>query len=81
MRKIILLSLIALLASCQDVKETNSSVKNIQLDINIDQELRLSEIADSVEVILLEQTDESDIARVERIIPYKNKYYVMKRTL
>ena len=77
MRKIILLSLIALLASCQDVKETNSSVKNIQLDINIDQELRLSEIADSVEVILLEQTDESDIARVERIIPYKNKYYVM----
>jgi len=77
MKKIIFISLIATLASCQEVKETNSSVKDILLDININQELRLSEIADSVEVIPLEQTDESNIAMVERIISYKNKYYVM----
>lgn len=54
-----------------------SSVENILLDLNTEQQLRLSEIADTVEVILLEQTDESDIARVERIIPYKDKYYIM----
>ena len=77
MKKIILLSLVVSFVSCQNVKETNSSVKNILLDMDTKKELRLSEIADTVEVILLEQTDESDIARVERILPYKEKYYVM----
>ena len=56
MRKIILLLLLIPLVSCQDVEKTNSSVKNVLLDINMDGELRLSEIADTVEVILLEQT-------------------------
>ena len=77
MRKVILLLLLIPLVSCQDVEKTNSSVKNVLLDINMDGELRLSEIADTVEVILLEQTDDSDIALVERFIPYKDRYYVM----
>ena len=77
MKKIILFSLVVSLISCQSVEETKSSVKNVLLDIDWRKELRLSEIADNVEVILLEQTDESNIARVERIIPYKDKYYVM----
>ena len=77
MRKIILLLLLIPLVSCQDVEKTNSSVKNVLLDIKMDGELRLSEIADTVEVILLEQTYDSDIALVERFIPYKDRYYVM----
>ncbi|MBQ2856062.1 MAG: 6-bladed beta-propeller [Bacteroidaceae bacterium] len=77
MKKFLLLSLIVSFTSCQDVKEINSSVKDILLDINTNQELRLSEIAETVEVIFLEQTDDSDIAMVERFIPYKDMYYVM----
>ena len=77
MRKIILLSLIVSFVSCQDMKEVDFSVENIQLNIGTGQELRLSDIADEVEVILLEQTNESNIGRVERILPYKDKYYVM----
>ena len=77
MKNNILLLLIISFISCQDVRETDLVVKNILLDINVNQELRLSEIADTVEIILLEQTDESDVARVERILPYKEKYYVL----
>lgn len=77
MKNNMLLLLIISFISCHDVKENNLSVKDILLDININQELRLSEIADTVEVILLEQTDESNVGRVERFIPYKDKYYVM----
>ena len=77
MRKELLLLLIVFFVSCQDSKEPNLQVKNVLLDINIEQELRLSEIADTVEVVLLEQTDDSNIALVERIIPYKDRYYVM----
>ena len=77
MKKIIWLLLIVSFVSCQDVKETNSSVENILLNINIEQELRLSEIADTVEIIFLEQTDDSDITQVKRILPYKDRYYVM----
>lgn len=69
--------MVGLCVSCQSVKETEPSVKNVLLDIDLGQELRLSEIADTVEVILLEQTDDSDIAMVERFIPYKDRYYVM----
>ena len=77
MKNNILLLLIISFISCQDVRETDLVVKDILLDINVNQELRLSEIADTVEIILLEQTDESDVARVERILPYKEKYYVL----
>ena len=77
MRKIIFLSLIVSFVSCQDVRDADLSVENVPLNIGTNQELRLSEIADEVEVILLEQTDESNIGRVERILPYKDKYYVM----
>lgn len=77
MKKIQLLLFIVCFASCKDVEESNSLVKDILLDINTNQELRLSEIADTVEVICLEQTDESNIGRIERIIPYKDMYYVM----
>lgn len=73
----ILLSLFVSFVSCQDVKEANSPVEEIHLNINTTQELRLSEIADTIEVIVLEQTDESNVGRVERLLPYKDKYYVM----
>lgn len=77
MKKELFLSLIVFLISCQESKDPSFQVKSILLDINAGQELRLSEIADTVEVIFLEQTDDSDIAYVERIIPYKDRYYVM----
>ena len=72
-----LLSFIIIGVSCQSVEKTDSFVKNIVLDLNTSQELRLSEIADTVEIIPLEQTYNSDIAQVERFIPYKEHYYVL----
>ena len=77
MKKLLFGLWIVLFVSCQDVQETDSLVKNIVLDLNTDQELRLSEITDTVEFIPLEQTYDSDIAQVERFIPYKGHYYVL----
>ena len=77
MKNVILLLWVVVLGSCQSAKDVDSSVKKVLLDINADQELRLSEIADTVEVIPLEQTYDSDIALVERIIPYKGHYYIL----
>ena len=77
MKNLILLLWVVVLGSCQSAKDVDSSVKKVLLDINADQELRLSEIADTVEVIPLEQTYDSDIALVERIIPYKGHYYIL----
>lgn len=82
MKKLCLMLVVALLASCQHrTDEKSLPVKNVLLDINTGQTIRLSEVADSVEVIFLEQTDDSDIARVERIIPYKGKYYMLNTIL
>ncbi|MBP3663926.1 MAG: 6-bladed beta-propeller, partial [Tyzzerella sp.] len=77
MRNLFLFLLFTSLVSCQSKKEVDSSVRNIVLDLNTEQDLRLSEIADTVEVIPLEQTYDSDIAQVERFIPYKEHYYVL----
>lgn len=77
MRNLFLFLLFTSLVSCQSKKEVDSLVRNIVLDLNTEQDLRLSEIADTVEVIPLEQTYGSDIAQVERFIPYKEHYYVL----
>ena len=77
MRKLFLSLLVVPFFSCLGTKESGSSVKNIVLDLNTNQELRLSEIADTVEMIPLEQVYDSDIAQVERIIPYKGHYYIL----
>lgn len=77
MRKLFLSLLVVPFFSCMGTKESGSSVKNIVLDLNTNQELRLSEIADTVEMIPLEQVYDSDIAQVERIIPYKGHYYIL----
>lgn len=77
MRKVVFLLLTLFMVSCQHVEKGDKSVKKILLDIKSGDELRLSEFVDSIEVILLEQTDESDIAHVERIIPFDGKYYIM----
>ena len=77
MRNLFLFLLFTSLVSCQSKKEVGSSVRNIVLDLNTEQDLRLSEIADTVEVIPLEQTYDSNIAQVERFIPYKEYYYVL----
>ena len=61
--------------SCQSGKQSGSPVQNVVLDLNLDQKLFLSEIADSIEIIPLEQTDESDIRLVWRLVPYKDRYY------
>ena len=61
--------------SCQSGKQSGSPVQNVVLDLNLDQKLFLSEIADSIEIIPLEQTDESDIRLVYRMVAYKDRYY------
>ena len=72
-----LFTLLALLcfSSCQS-KPSGTPVQNVVLDLDLDQKLFLSEIADSIEVISLEHTNESDISLVWRIIPYKDRYYI-----
>lgn len=77
MRNLFLSLLVISFFSCQNAKDSGLSVKNIVLDLNTSQELRLSEIADTVEMIPLEQVYDSDIAQVERIIPYKGHYYIL----
>lgn len=79
MKKYLVLFLLAsLLFGCGEKQETGTPVQTITLDLHVDQQLLLSEIADSIEVISLEQTDESDIAHVNRIIPYKDYYYIFQ---
>ena len=62
--------------SCQSNEPSGTPVQNVVLDLDLDQKLFLSEIADSIEVISLEHTNESDISLVWRIIPYKDRYYI-----
>ena len=72
-----LFTLLALLcfSSCQSNEPSGTPVQNVVLDLDLDQKLFLSEIADSIEIIPLEQTDESDIRLVWRLVTYKNRYY------
>ena len=74
-----LFTLLALLcfSSCQSNEPSGTPVQNVVLDLDLDQKLFLSEIADSIEVIPLEHTDESSIKLVWRVIPYKGRYYIM----
>ena len=48
-----------------------------RISVVLDKKLFLSEIADSIDIIPLEQTNESDIGLVWRVIPYKDKFYMM----
>ena len=72
-----LFTLLALLcfSSCQSNEPSGTPVQNVVLDLDLDQKLFLSEIADSIEIIPLEQTDESDIRLVWRLVTYKDRYY------
>ena len=72
-------TLLALLcfSSCQSNEPSGTPVQNVVLDLDLDQKLFLSEIADSIEIIPLEQTDGSDIGEVWRIIPYKGRFYIL----
>ena len=77
MRNILCLFVLISFLSCQK-QETGTPVQTITLDLHVDQQLLLSEIADSIEIISLEQTDESDIAHINRIISYKDYYYIFQ---
>ena len=77
MRNILCLFVLISFLSCQK-QEIGTPVQTITLDLHVDQQLLLSEIADSIEIISLEQTDESDIAHINRIIPYKDHYYIFQ---
>lgn len=72
-----LFTLLALVcfSSCQSYESSGTPVQNVVLDLDLDQKLFLSEIADSIEIIPLEQTDESDIRLVWRLVTYKDRYY------
>lgn len=63
--------------SCQNRSLSGTPVQNVVLDLDLDQKLFLSEIADSIEIIPLEQTDESDIRLVWRLVSYKDRYYFL----
>ena len=73
-------TLLALLcfSSCQSNEPSGTPVQNVVLDLDLDQKLFLSEIADSIEIIPLEHTDESDIRLVWRLVTYKNSIYLWK---
>ena len=75
--KILFFIVLSAFVSCHSNKQSGTSVQNIILNLNLDQKLFLSEIADSIEIIPLEQTDESDISLVWRIVPHKDRYYML----
>ena len=77
MKKLNLVLLICLFASCSNKQDFLSPVENIVLNLDLKDELKLSDIADSIEVIPFEQTEYSDIAQIRRIIPYKDRYYLL----
>lgn len=77
MRKFGIYILLVLFSSCHQVNDSNGNIEKIFLDVSASGDIKLSEITDTVEIIPLEQTDESDIARIERIIPYKDKYFLL----
>ena len=72
-------TLLALLcfSSCQSNEPSGTPVQNVVLDLDLDQKLFLSEIADSIEIIPLEQTDDSNIGDICRIIFHKDRFYMM----
>ena len=72
-----LFTLLALLcfSSCQSNEPSGTPVQNVVLDLDLDQKLFLSEFADSIEIVPLEQTGESDIRLVWRLVTYKDRYY------
>ena len=74
---VLVLFFLVLLVSCQNGEQSGPPVQNVVLDLALDQKLFLSEIADSIDIIPLEQTNESDIGLVWRVIPYKDKFYMM----
>lgn len=71
----IIISFLFILCSCQGGAPTSGSIQNVLLDLDVDQKLFLSEIADSIEIVPLEHTDESDIRLIYRLVAYKGRYY------
>lgn len=77
MRTFILIALLILVSACQEKMVVPSDLQHISLSLETEQKLFLSEIADSIEIIPLEQTDESDLATVMKIIYHKGRYYLL----
>ena len=77
MRYLFFILLVSLFFSCSNSQHPLTQVENVILDLDLQKELKLSSIADSIEVIPFEQTEYSDIAQIRRIIPYKDRYYIL----
>jgi hypothetical protein len=57
-------------------RDLDSSIKKISIDITQNKILKLSDFADSIEIIPLETTDQNLIAEIRRIIVHNERYYI-----
>lgn len=75
---ILLLIFVPFLFCCKNKDvESESAIKKIVLDLNTSQHIGFSEFAESIDFTLFEQTDESNISLVKRIISHKDRYYLL----
>lgn len=69
-----------LLFSCGEKENVGSDSISLSLKDEIGNEIRFSDLFEVSDVICLETTDESLLARVSKVVSYKNEYYLLDRS-
>lgn len=77
MKFIISLLVVFCTFSCSEIKVKENKVQHIKLDLHPNQKLYLSELSDSIEIIPLQLTDNSNLDKVLRIVYHKERIYLM----
>ena len=63
--------------SCSEIKVKENKVQHIKLDLHPNQKLFFSELSDSIEIIPLQLTDDSNLDKILRIVCHKGRIYLM----
>ena len=61
----------------QLIKVKENKVQHIKLDLHPEQKLFFSELSDSIEIIPLQLTDDSNLDKILRIVCHKGRIYLM----